>query len=465
MTSDTTPAGQGPLSRRTVVAGATWSLPVIAAATATPAAAASTTQTLAFGPVPANSIACTATTAPITMTLTGGIVSGVPVRVSLPAGFRFRSGATGTYVTDGSGVATIPAGDVIVGPSAGTASAAAGSAQASTSLPVRQTGVLEYGRVPDPIQDNSGWVHTYSQGEDGNVSIKANGDVWQYTRADGWKKLGTGASTEPSAAGLASQSADGKYYAHWIKGGVLQYSTGLASVMNNSGFVRTYGQGADGNVSVKSNGDIYSFTLVNGNGKKAWAMIGTGASTEPSAAGLSKTAAGVVDVVWIKNGVVQLGKGAAATLPNNSQFLRVYGLGSRGAAAVKSNGELWQYDPGKNAWNQVGTGADTGPSTVGLTQQQNGDSFLHWIKNGVLRYSSGLASVEENSGFVHTYGFVADGAVAVKSNGDVWHYVLATRVWTKVGTGASTEPNTAGVTRKADGTLAAHWIKTTTACA
>ncbi|QHC71560.1 hypothetical protein [Rathayibacter sp. VKM Ac-2801] len=459
MTSDTTPAGQGPLTRRTVVAGATWSLPVIAAATATPAAAASTTQTLAFSSVPSNSIACTATTAPITMTLTGGTVSNVPVRVTLPAGFRFRSGATGTYLTDGSGVATIPAGDVIAGPSTGTVTAAGGSAQTSTSLPVRQTGVLQYGQGLASVPENSGFVRTYSQGAGGNVSIKANGDVWQYTRAKSWEKIGTGASSEPDTAGMTQQNSDGSFNAHWIKNGVLQYYKGAATVPSNSGFVRTYSQGADGNVSVKANGDIWQYDGRN------WNPIGTGASTEPSAAGITRDPAGVLKAVWIKNGVVQLGDGPAA-VAGNSGFVRVYALGERGAVAVKSNGDIWQYTPRRDTpWVRIGTGASTEPSAAGFTQQQDGTVNVHWIKNGVLQYSTGLASVEQNSGFVRTYGQGADGNVSVKANGDVWYFDRLANRWRRIGTGASTEPSAAGLTLAQDGTVSAHWIKTTTACA
>jgi hypothetical protein len=457
VTSDNSPAEQGPLRRRTVVAGATWSLPVIAAATATPAAAASATQTLVFSSIP-TMIACMPNTAPITLTLTGGNVANVPVRVNTPPGFRFGGSGTDTFMTDANGVATIPVGGVIAGPSTGSALAFGGSAKTNAPFPVRQTGDLQYSTGLATVPDNSGFIHTSSQGVNGNVSVKANGDIWQYRRSDGWQKLGTGASTEPSTSGL-TQQPDGTYNAHWIKDGVLQYGKALATVPNNSGFVRTYGQGADGNVSVKANGDIWRYNRQ----ADEWTLLGTGASTEPSAAGISANPAGTLNVHWIKNGVLQYGT-AAATVPTNSGFVRVYGLGTRGTIAVKSNGDIWRYTPQGNVWDLVGTGASTEPSAAGLTQRPGGTFEIHWIKDGVLQYGTRLATVPENSGFVRTYGQGADGNVSVKANGDIWYYSTAQNTWTKIGSGASTGPDAAGITAQGDGALNPHWIKARTDC-
>ncbi|PPG07298.1 MULTISPECIES: hypothetical protein [unclassified Rathayibacter] len=458
MTSDNSPAEQGPLRRRTVVAGATWSLPVIAAATATPAAAASATQTLVFSSIPSNMIACTPSTAPITMTLSGGTVANVPVRVTLPPGFSFGGGATGIFVTDANGVATIPAGGVIAGPATGSALAFGGSAKTNAPFPVRQTGDLQYSTGLATVPDNSGFIHTSSQGVNGNVSVEANGDIWRYRQSDSWQKLGTGASTEPSTSGL-TQGPDGTYDAHWIKDGVLQYGKEAATVPNNSGFVRTYGQGADGNVSITSTGDVWRYNSQS----DAWTLLGTGASTEPSAAGISANSAGTLNVHWIKNGVLQYGT-AAATVPTNSGFVRVYGLGTRGTIAVKSNGDIWRYTPQGNVWDRIGTGASTEPGAAGLTQGPGGTSEVHWIKDGVLQYGTQLATVPENSGFVRTYGQGADGNVSVKANGDIWHYDPAADTWRKIGSGASTGPDAAGITAQRIGTLNAHWIKARTDC-
>ncbi|WP_353114388.1 Cys-Gln thioester bond-forming surface protein [Microbacterium sp.] len=102
----------GALTRRTIVKGAAWSLPVIAVATALPNASASSTDVVTPGNPPTATGSCTPLSA-ITFRVTidpGGVpVAGQAVVVTLPAGFSWPGGATGSRIltTDSDGVVTI----------------------------------------------------------------------------------------------------------------------------------------------------------------------------------------------------------------------------------------------------------------------------------------------------------------------------------------------------------------------
>jgi hypothetical protein len=104
---ETSETGQG-IHRRTVMIGAAWTIPVIAVAVASPAAAASGTEpTLTFvgGPYAADSCG---TLADVTLQLTtdGTLPDpGKPVTVTLPAGLTWSDGTTTPrdFTTDGAG--------------------------------------------------------------------------------------------------------------------------------------------------------------------------------------------------------------------------------------------------------------------------------------------------------------------------------------------------------------------------
>ncbi|MBT9606121.1 hypothetical protein [Microbacterium sp.] len=93
------------VARRTILAGAAWSIPVIATATVAPAASASGTLALAFNQASYTGTACsTITGAYVTATDNGGAVPGAPVTVTLSNGYTFAGGATTmSSVTDANG--------------------------------------------------------------------------------------------------------------------------------------------------------------------------------------------------------------------------------------------------------------------------------------------------------------------------------------------------------------------------
>ncbi|MDF2044948.1 hypothetical protein P2P98_02145 [Microbacterium sp. Kw_RZR3] len=97
-------------TRRTVLTGAAWSVPVIAAASLAPLAAASDTVTLAFDKSTYNGTACgTISGAYVTVTVNGVATAGKSVTTTLSAGYKFSGGsASYTGVSDGSGKVALP---------------------------------------------------------------------------------------------------------------------------------------------------------------------------------------------------------------------------------------------------------------------------------------------------------------------------------------------------------------------
>ncbi len=133
VTQATTKAG---LSRRVVVQGAAWSIPVIAAAVATPLAAASGDGALSFTLRAYAGTACTEiTNVQATLTNSSGAPdAGKPVTVTLSDGYTFADGST-TYTgtTNASGKVTLPA--VRVPATGGATTFLASSAALTASAP------------------------------------------------------------------------------------------------------------------------------------------------------------------------------------------------------------------------------------------------------------------------------------------------------------------------------------------
>ena len=93
------------VSRRVVVRGAAWSIPVIAAAVATSAEAASSSLVLSFN-TPAAATTCGPyPTTVLTAARNGAPAAGVAVTVSLPSGLTWADGSTApkTFVTNAQG--------------------------------------------------------------------------------------------------------------------------------------------------------------------------------------------------------------------------------------------------------------------------------------------------------------------------------------------------------------------------
>jgi len=131
---------KGGVPRRTIVKGAAWSVPVIAAAMAVPMASASGEGISGTSPIPSG--VCSAV-GDIAITVTS-VVLGTPVTVTLPTGFTWSDNSSGSKVllTDANGNVTVTG---INGPSKPgiytvVASVASGTGTISTTIPVSVTG-------------------------------------------------------------------------------------------------------------------------------------------------------------------------------------------------------------------------------------------------------------------------------------------------------------------------------------
>lgn len=138
-------SSSGP-SRRTVVKGAAWSLPIIATAIAAPSASASTTVSIGSGSTPSPVGTC-AILGTLVFTITtqpaGGAVSSLPVVVTLPAGFSWPDGSAGskTFLSDSSGNVTVTGVQVASAPGSYTVSAQITPGGQTAIVPVTVTGV------------------------------------------------------------------------------------------------------------------------------------------------------------------------------------------------------------------------------------------------------------------------------------------------------------------------------------
>ncbi|MDR2321443.1 MAG: Cys-Gln thioester bond-forming surface protein [Microbacterium sp.] len=132
------------VSRRTIVKGAAWSMPVVAAAVAVPAHAAST-GIVVTGSSPVPTGVCSPTgNFTITVNNSGAPVSGAVVTVTLPAGFAWPDHTTAPkqFITGSNGTVTITG---VTGPSApGTynvmATVGSGSTAATGIIPIMVQG-------------------------------------------------------------------------------------------------------------------------------------------------------------------------------------------------------------------------------------------------------------------------------------------------------------------------------------
>jgi len=139
MTHDTTHLSSAGLERRTLVAGAAWTIPVIATAVGAPLAAASTGATLTFTNGPYSVAACGTLKDVVLRVTTNGTApapAGTLVTVTLPAGLTWSDSSTGAKVlpTDANGEIVL-SGVTADGASASTVIGAS-TTDASTSAPV-----------------------------------------------------------------------------------------------------------------------------------------------------------------------------------------------------------------------------------------------------------------------------------------------------------------------------------------
>lgn len=168
------------LTRRTIVQGAGWTIPVVAVTVATPAAAASAAPTLAFTQNSYSGKACeTLSGVQVRRTTDGSTAdSGQTVSVTLADGYTFADGSTRYSGRTGSdGTITLPG--IKVPAKGGKSAFSASSTTLSASAPVSGTSKPSAFR-----RDGDGTVSTYSAVPAGSTAIgdsaylAHNGDLY-----------------------------------------------------------------------------------------------------------------------------------------------------------------------------------------------------------------------------------------------------------------------------------------------
>ncbi|NRD09139.1 hypothetical protein [Rathayibacter agropyri] len=267
----TVPTADG-VHRRTIVKGAAWTVPVVAVAVATPAAAASKTPTLAFTLAKYTGKGCdTIKGVQVKRTTDGSTADpGKVVTVTLSGGYTFADGTTSySGTTDASGLITLPnikvpakGGDSTFSASSDTLAASAPVSSTSTSSLYRRN--LTSGTVegPDTIPGDSTVV--------GNlVSLAPDGTLHDYNNTTAI------ASNVTSAVSQVANS--GSRYVTYIIGTTLYRKNINTGVSDTSDTIPKDSKVVGNTVSLAPDGTLHQLgntTAIASNVTSAVASIG-----------------------------------------------------------------------------------------------------------------------------------------------------------------------------------------------
>lgn len=210
--NSTASAGPSGISRRTIVKGAAWSVPVVAVAVAAPAASASTLGTLEFTQPSYSGTGCgTITNLQVRLTTDGTTPDPAkPITVSLPSEYTFADGSTSYTGTTGSdGTITLPAINVPSAGGSGTFTAVSGSLTAAA--PVTATASKGTGQIFNQAQAGGTYRDVPSNAVAVGVAyyLTPDGQLWY-----GNSLMATGVtSAQGYAAGLADAAGN---YVTWV---------------------------------------------------------------------------------------------------------------------------------------------------------------------------------------------------------------------------------------------------------
>ncbi|PPI32686.1 hypothetical protein C5D34_11185 [Rathayibacter sp. AY1B1] len=202
-------------ARRTIVQGAAWTIPVVAASVATPAFAASTPLALAFDAPAYTFAACTTRSVSVLATTGGTPAAGAAVTITLPAGLTSGGAQTVSATTGSDGRVSIPvtAGNVAQTGLTLTAVAGATTAGATASTTATEGSAIRYVLNNEGASTTSnGSVPSGASPVGPRLYLTASGDLYHSST-----KLASGVT---SAQGFRDQQnrdvadfvADGVFY-------------------------------------------------------------------------------------------------------------------------------------------------------------------------------------------------------------------------------------------------------------
>lgn len=254
------------VKRRTILAGAAWSIPVISVATAAPAFAATNDLTLAFDKSSYSGEACkTITGVKVTATRNGAAAAGESVTVTLADGYTFSDGSTSYTATTGSdGSITLP--DIKV-PSKGgdsTFSATSGSASTSASVsatPSSKTGIYK-NNASDPIANSSTAIKSIANASAGAYYFQSSDGSIRDSGGSLVSGTASGVNTDAALTSLNSDSlwykkSDGVYRYNYSTGtttGPISNSKNATSLISDGGSGAFWFQSSDGSIRASDGG-------------------------------------------------------------------------------------------------------------------------------------------------------------------------------------------------------------------
>ncbi|PRB07504.1 hypothetical protein [Microbacterium sp. MYb64] len=195
-------SGAQGVKRRTVIKGAAWSVPVLAAAVATPAHAASTGGVVITPGSGPHFVGACSPAQHLTFTVTDSgnkPLSGTQVSVALPAGWHWSDNTTGAkiFTSDPTGVVTVTG---AVGGSTAGAATIVGTvlpSGPSAAVPVTVTGTIARevhrdGSNPDMAIRDMGGIPEGSTAIAWDVFLGPDGTLYTYHQDSGYSVVDTG---------------------------------------------------------------------------------------------------------------------------------------------------------------------------------------------------------------------------------------------------------------------------------
>jgi hypothetical protein len=355
--SDEAAASSGGIKRRTVVQGAAWSVPVIAAAIATPLAAASVAPVLAFINGPYTVPVCGVLADVLIEATTDGttpVPAGTQVTVTLPAGLTWSDGSTGSRIlpTDGNGRVTLSG---LVGATQGDVAivASAGTVSSSAPLQITGNGIAKYWA-------NNGSNASYSSVPPGSAVaggsayLAPNGDLYFENTV-----IGTNVSSSKAVFNSASQTT----YVYYVENGVAKYWT-PGSAPASYPAVPVGSEALGGSTYLAPNGDLYFENSV----------IASGVT---SANALFNSANGSTYVYYVENGAAKYwaNNGASVTYPSVPAGATAIGS----STYLAPNGDLYFQN------DIIASGVDSAASTFNAG---DGQHYIYYMEDGVAKYWS-----------------------------------------------------------------------------
>ncbi|SMH29897.1 hypothetical protein SAMN06295885_0360 [Rathayibacter oskolensis] len=386
------------VGRRTLVQGAVWTVPVIAATVATPAFAASLAPTLEFVNGPYSATACSALPTIILQATTDGSVPAVgqSVTVTLPSGLTWSDGTTAprSFVTDAAGQVSLTGIEAPAKDGTFAISAASGSLTATESVEVTgETGVVKTFsssaaiRLPTGVAVADLKTIRTSTGDTQVLVLGTDGNAYRTTLNSGGNSFGAWSTSTayPQATSLIALSNNGNGYGFLSDGSTVSNFANTDSVaLPDGGQIVGLQSVTDGSgnpvvIALSANGNAYRATVTGGNFGSWQASPAFPNSTTLVAVNNSTPA-----YVFVTDGttISNFAGTAAATLPDGGQVVEVDTItdpnGNPVVVARSSNGNVYRSTVASGAFGPWQTSpAFPGSATlVALNNSGNAYAFL-----------------------------------------------------------------------------------------